>query len=170
MVDEPRRRVAPGQPRLVVTSDFPQADGIDVVARRVGPRETLTVRLLPGGPDTDLCAELGILAAHLGRANRTGEVAAAAATATGKVAALDAIDVRLLRAATDEPRLVAAIAVVEDRRPAAMARLRALPPTGQVTDEALPPALVGALDLLVGSYLDRCEARPRPGAALLAPG
>lgn len=67
MEDEPRRQGTRDLPRLVVTDRLPDVAGPDLVARYVEPGAVFLVRLAPGGPDTDWCADVGSLAYRIGQ-------------------------------------------------------------------------------------------------------
>jgi len=61
MEDEPRRTGTDQMDRLIVTDQLPDVAGPDLVARLHEPNATFLVRLVPGGPDTNWCADIGAL-------------------------------------------------------------------------------------------------------------
>lgn len=62
MEDEPRLQGTKDMARLIVTDRLPDVSGPDLVARYVEPEAVFLVRLVPAGPDTDWCADIGALA------------------------------------------------------------------------------------------------------------
>jgi len=61
MEDEPRLRGNDEMARLIVTDQLPDVAGPDLVARYDEPKTTFLVRLVPGGQDTNWCADIGAL-------------------------------------------------------------------------------------------------------------
>ncbi|MBX3285382.1 MAG: hypothetical protein KF703_08585 [Actinobacteria bacterium] len=167
MEDEPRRQGRRDQPRLIVTDVLPDVTGPDLVARYVEPDGTFLVRLVPGGPDAEWCADVGALAYRI-------------RAVTGAAADEDP-----LQPVTSPPVWADVLAEVD---PAELASARpgsaqAEAATALTTDLAASidqlaswsvpgpdPAVEGALRLILLTYQDTCAASQVPGATALPPG